>query len=292
MFFWEVGFILSPPKQLAPKVPQAQKLELAHELHSGQPALAPSALASAADQHTPRAWCDSTEPWCRPWLQKLARVRKGDSPRVSRRTETKSMLERSKLAPRAGVEYQNARRRPYHLLSTGPKSIAEELKPASPEPSPAPSTPSWSGQFDQDRWVAEDVYSSMRDGYFVELGANNGLLYSNTVELERRYGWRGLCIEASWSKFAELQANRPLCTNLFAIVAADDTTVVKEVLVDDTEDPFATGQLTEYKRVADGAPVSEGEVEREGRLLTSHALKPDKYNIWTPRLVVWSGGGS
>ena len=101
-----------------------------------------------------------------------------------------------------------------------------------------------------------DVYSSMRDGYFVELGANNGLLYSNTVELERHFGWRGLCIEASSRKFAELLSNRPLCTNRFAIVTADDTTMVEEVLVDEAEDPSASGQRTEYKLVTDGA--SEG----------------------------------
>jgi len=87
----------------------------------------------------------------------------------------------------------------------------------------------WSGQFEQDRWVALDVYSSMRGGYFVELGASDGLTYSNTVELERHYGWRGLCIEGSLPKFAKLQANRPLCANRYAAVTADDTTVVNEI---------------------------------------------------------------
>ena len=84
----------------------------------------------------------------------------------------------------------------------------------------------WSGQFEQDRWVALDVYSSMRNGYFVELGASDGLTYSNTVDLERHYGWRGLCIEGAPHKFAKLQANRPLCANRYAAVTADDTTVV------------------------------------------------------------------
>jgi hypothetical protein len=77
--------------------------------------------------------------------------------------------------------------------------------------------------------VALDVYSSMRGGYFVELGASDGLTYSNTVDLERHYGWRGLCIEGAPHKFAKLQANRPLCANRYAAVTADDTTVVHEI---------------------------------------------------------------
>lgn len=47
-----------------------------------------------------------------------------------------------------------------------------------------------------------------RDGYFVEFGATNGVKYSNTLSLERQYGWRGILSEpaTAWSK--QLRANR------------------------------------------------------------------------------------
>ncbi|MCM0756643.1 FkbM family methyltransferase [Desulfovibrio aminophilus] len=35
-----------------------------------------------------------------------------------------------------------------------------------------------------------------RDGFFIECGANNGHLQSNTFALEYQYGWRGILIEA------------------------------------------------------------------------------------------------
>lgn len=65
-------------------------------------------------------------------------------------------------------------------------------------------------QFGQDRFVAEIVYAGKRGGYFVEAGAGDGLWISNTLLLERRYGWTGILIEPT-SAFAALQRNRPSC---------------------------------------------------------------------------------
>ena len=76
--------------------------------------------------------------------------------------------------------------------------------------------------------MALDVYSSMRGGYFVELGAYDGISSSNTLSLERHYGWRGLCIEAGTDKFKRLVGNRPLCTNRLAVVGPEDDAVVFE----------------------------------------------------------------
>ena len=65
-------------------------------------------------------------------------------------------------------------------------------------------------QFGQDRFVAEIVYAGKRGGYFVEAGAGDGLWISNTLLLERRYGWTGILIEPT-SAFGALQRNRPGC---------------------------------------------------------------------------------
>lgn len=62
----------------------------------------------------------------------------------------------------------------------------------------------------QDRYVAETVFNGKRDGFFVEAGAGDGLWISNTLLLERRYGWSGILVEPT-SAFAQLQQNRPHC---------------------------------------------------------------------------------
>ena len=68
-------------------------------------------------------------------------------------------------------------------------------------------------------------YINFRNGYFVELGANDGITQSNTKHLELFLGWRGILIEPSPKKFAELKKNRSKRTFFFncACVAFDFT---------------------------------------------------------------------
>lgn len=65
-------------------------------------------------------------------------------------------------------------------------------------------------QYGQDRFVAEAIYGGKRGGYFVEAGAGDGIWISNTLLLERQYGWTGILVEPT-SAFAALQRNRPDC---------------------------------------------------------------------------------
>ena len=46
-------------------------------------------------------------------------------------------------------------------------------------------------------------------GYFVEFGATNGILLSNSFLLEQKYGWRGILAEPSRVWKTELLSNRP-----------------------------------------------------------------------------------
>jgi FkbM family methyltransferase len=58
-------------------------------------------------------------------------------------------------------------------------------------------------------------YNYKRNGTFIEIGASNGLLLSNTYLLETQYGWKGICCEPIPYKFKQLIKNRPntLCCN-------------------------------------------------------------------------------
>jgi FkbM family methyltransferase len=49
----------------------------------------------------------------------------------------------------------------------------------------------------------------LRGGFFLEAGANDGLLFSNTAYLERYCGWKGILVEAIPHKFVECVRNRP-----------------------------------------------------------------------------------
>jgi FkbM family methyltransferase len=62
-------------------------------------------------------------------------------------------------------------------------------------------------QLGQDIWVLEKT-NYKRGGFFVEFGATDGVLLSNTWLLEKEFGWEGVCIEPNPKFYAQLQANR------------------------------------------------------------------------------------
>lgn len=62
-------------------------------------------------------------------------------------------------------------------------------------------------QLGQDLWVLERT-GYKRDGYFVEFGATDGVLLSNTWLLEKEFGWQGICAEPNPKFFEKLQRNR------------------------------------------------------------------------------------
>ncbi len=58
----------------------------------------------------------------------------------------------------------------------------------------------------------DDLFGHKREGFFIELGANNGLSQSNTALLARERGWRGILIEPSPSGYSSCLQHRPDAT--------------------------------------------------------------------------------
>lgn len=58
-------------------------------------------------------------------------------------------------------------------------------------------------------------YNNKTDGFFIEIGASDGIEISNTYLLEKDYNWKGICVEPIPYRFEALVTNRPNshCTN-------------------------------------------------------------------------------
>ena len=70
-------------------------------------------------------------------------------------------------------------------------------------------------QAGQDFWVYGEAFNEKQNGYFVDVGAHDGVFLSNSLLLEKRYRWNGLCIEANPDTFASLRRNRTaICCNV------------------------------------------------------------------------------
>jgi FkbM family methyltransferase len=69
-------------------------------------------------------------------------------------------------------------------------------------------------QLGQDLAVVE-FYKQKEGGYFIEVGASDGIELSNTFLLETKYKWKGICCEPIPIRFEKLVKNRPnsVCFN-------------------------------------------------------------------------------
>jgi FkbM family methyltransferase len=62
-------------------------------------------------------------------------------------------------------------------------------------------------QSNQDKWVCALLEDKM-NGYFIDIGAYDGVNTSNTYTLEKYLNWNGICIEANLQSFNSLKNNR------------------------------------------------------------------------------------
>ena len=58
-------------------------------------------------------------------------------------------------------------------------------------------------------------YKLKKEGYFLEIGASDGIKFSNTYLLEKKYNWNGICVEPIKEDYDKLINNRLcFCSNL------------------------------------------------------------------------------
>jgi hypothetical protein len=89
------------------------------------------------------------------------------------------------------------------------------------------STPKYYSQYGQDKFAHEKFFNNKKDGIFVDIGAHDGISYSNTYFFEKHLEWQGICIEPLPKVFEDLTTNRN-CICINGCIA--DTTQQKKFL--------------------------------------------------------------
>ena len=64
-------------------------------------------------------------------------------------------------------------------------------------------------QCQEDEYLNLKYFQNKQNGIYIELGALDGVLYSNTKFFEDTLHWKGILIEPHPNKFELLQQNRP-----------------------------------------------------------------------------------
>lgn len=63
-------------------------------------------------------------------------------------------------------------------------------------------------QYAQDKFLNEKIFQEKKNGFFVDLGANDGITLSNTYFFEKYLQWGGVCVEPIPEIFEKLQYER------------------------------------------------------------------------------------
>lgn len=66
----------------------------------------------------------------------------------------------------------------------------------------------YKGQFFQDKYVNNKFFKNKDNGVFLDIGANDGITFSNTYFFEKELDWKGMCIEPLDSAYEQLVLNR------------------------------------------------------------------------------------
>ena len=82
----------------------------------------------------------------------------------------------------------------------------------------------YSSQIGQDYLIDQFIFPSRSNGVFVDVGAHDGVSFSNTYFFESKKAWTGLCIEPNPDVFEQLVKNRNCKKAQVAIGARNGTT--------------------------------------------------------------------
>jgi len=121
----------------------------------------------------------------------------------------------------------------------------------------------------EEEWIIRDYFHDARAGYFVDVGANDYKVESNTYYLETRLGWSGLAIDPQTSFAADYGRYRPR-TRFFSFFVSDTSDVSTDFYLADGNSLVAS---------ADRA-FTEG----NGREIPSAVLRAKKVSVPTVRL--------
>lgn len=79
-------------------------------------------------------------------------------------------------------------------------------------------------QYSQDKFLNEVVFSNKKEGFFIDIGAHDGISFSNSLFFEKYKNWEGVCIEPNPVVFGKLISNRK-SVNLNVCIGSENTKV-------------------------------------------------------------------
>ena len=80
----------------------------------------------------------------------------------------------------------------------------------------------YNSQDNQDSYLENNIFKGYKNGFYVDVGAHDGIRINNTLYFEKYNNWKGINIEANKIVFDKLVINRPNDINLNYAVCNND----------------------------------------------------------------------
>ena len=96
----------------------------------------------------------------------------------------------------------------------------------------------------QDKFLVENLFKNKNNGFYVDIGANDGVSLSNTKVLED-IGWEGICVEPLPNSFEKLVDSRK-CKSFNVAINNDNSEI--EFLKIDGYSEMLSGILENYDK--------------------------------------------
>ena len=127
-------------------------------------------------------------------------------------------------------------------------------------------------QSNQDKFLDKNIFTNLKNGFFIEIGAYDGISLSNTFYFEKNKGWKGICVEPIPSVFGRLIKNRT-CECIHGCISKTDGEI--EITHVDGPSEMLTGITDNYNQMH--RERIEKELNELGGKKTIHLVKT--YNL-------------
>ena len=77
-------------------------------------------------------------------------------------------------------------------------------------------------QDEQDAYLENNVFKGYKNGFFIDVGSHNGILFNNTLYFEKNNNWKGINIEPIKKVYNDLIFNRPNSININCAICNND----------------------------------------------------------------------
>ena len=80
----------------------------------------------------------------------------------------------------------------------------------------------FNSQYKQDDYLETNIFKGHKDGFFMDIGAHDGVTINNTLYFEKNNNWTGVNIEAIKKVYDKLIINIPNSININCAVCNND----------------------------------------------------------------------